>query len=359
MENNSLLLAFTATTLAFLLNLYITPYLIYLSRKKNWFDDAEDERKIHTGQISRLGGIGIIGSLIISGFVTCLVTAQLMKSSIIFRLSEHHNAWFILAGALIIYIIGLLDDFTDLKARVKLAGQIIASVLVVIGGAQIRAFSIPFTEITLQLGWFGPALTMLWLIGMTNAINLIDGMDGLSAGISSMACFIYGIAFFVNGQPMLSIISFTLLGSIMGYLFYNFPPAKIFMGDSGSLSLGFILALLPLLGAPESGDSLIMPVVMLAIPITDVLAAMLRRKRKGQHFFEPDKEHMHHKLLDLDLDARQVLSLVVGLQILSGFAILIFGFVEGPLRYLPVLIALCLVASLFLYLHWDRHYKKK
>lgn len=359
MENNSLLLAFTATTLAFLLNLYITPLLISLSHKKNWFDDSEDERKIHTGQISRLGGIGIIGSLIVASLATGYGTAKLMSSTVLFRLSEHHSIVFIITGTLIIFIIGLLDDFTDLKARIKLIGQILASMLVIIGGAQIRAFSIPFTEITLQLGWFGPALTLLWLVGMSNAINLIDGMDGLSAGISAMACFIYGIFFLMTGQPMLSIISFTLLGSVMGYLFYNFPPAKIFMGDSGSLSLGFILALLPLLGAPESGDSLILPVVMLSIPITDVLTAILRRKRKGLHFFVPDKEHMHHKLLDLNLDARQVLSLVVGLQIFSGFSILIFSFIEGRMRYLPVLIALCLVASLFLYLHWDRHYKKK
>jgi UDP-GlcNAc:undecaprenyl-phosphate/decaprenyl-phosphate GlcNAc-1-phosphate transferase len=359
MENNSLLLAFTATTLAFLLNLYITPFLIYISHKKNWFDDADDERKIHTGKISRLGGIGIIGSLIIAAVITCYGIAKLMDSSISFKLSDHHNILLIILGAMIIYIIGLLDDFADLKARVKLIGQVLASILVIVGGAQIRAFSIPFTEITLQLGWFGPALTLLWLVGMSNAINLIDGMDGLSAGISAMACFIYGIAFLMTGQPMLSIISFTLLGSVMGYLFYNFPPAKIFMGDSGSLSLGFILALLPLLGAPESGDSLILPVVMLSIPITDVLTAILRRKRKGLHFFVPDKEHMHHKLLDLDLDARQVLSLVIGLQIFSGFSILIFSFIEGRLRYLPVLIALCLVASLFLYLHWNKHYKKK
>jgi len=358
MEIKNLLLAFTATTLAFLFNLYITPFLIHLSHKKNWFDDAKDERKIHTGLISRLGGIGIIFSLIISGIVTTLVTAKLLHTSIIFQLPRHHNILLLLTGVLIIFLIGIMDDFTDMKARIKLIGQVIAALLVIAGGVGIRNFTLPFTELTLPLGWFGPVLTLFWIVGMTNAINLIDGMDGLSAGISSMTCFIYGIAFMISGSTMLSIISFTLLGSLMGYLFYNFPPAKIFMGDSGSLSLGFILAILPLLGHPESGTSLVMPVVMLFIPIADVLAAVLRRKRKGLHFFVPDKEHMHHKLLDLKLDARQILSIVIGLQIISGFSVLLFLLIKGPLRFIPVLFALFLVVILFLYLHWDRHYKK-
>jgi UDP-GlcNAc:undecaprenyl-phosphate GlcNAc-1-phosphate transferase len=358
MEIKNLLLAFTATALAFLFNLYITPGLIHLSHKKKWYDDAEDDRKIHTGLISRLGGIGIISSLVIAATVTSLGTARLLHSSVIFRLSHHHTPLLISAGTLLIFVIGMMDDFTDIQARKKLIGQIIAALLVIAGGAGIRFFTIPFAGITLNLGWFGPLLTLLWLVGMTNAINLIDGMDGLSAGISSIACFIYGIAFLISGNIMLSIISFTLLGSLMGYLFYNFPPAKIFMGDSGSLSLGFILALLPLLGSPESGTSLVMPVVMLFIPIADVLAAMLRRRRKGQHFFIPDKEHMHHKLLDMKLDARQILSIVIGQQIISGFAVLRFLMVPGPLRFIPVAIALFLVTSLFLYLHWNRHYKK-
>jgi UDP-GlcNAc:undecaprenyl-phosphate GlcNAc-1-phosphate transferase len=264
----------------------------------------------------------------------------------------------ILSGILLIFLIGLLDDFADLRARIKLVGQIIASLLVIIGGAGIRNLTLPFLELTLNLGWFGPVLTLFWLVGMTNAVNLIDGMDGLSAGIAATTCFIYGIAFMLSGNIILSIVSFTLLGSLVGYLFYNFPPAKIFMGDSGSLSLGFILALLPLLGDSHSGTSMVMPVVMLFIPIADVLAAMIRRKRKGQHFFIPDKEHMHHKLLDLKLEAREILSIITGLQIISGFSVLLFLLIDGPLRFLPILIALLLVIFLFLYLHWDRHYKK-
>ncbi len=359
MEIKNLLLAFTATSLAFLINLYLTPMLIYLSRKNNWFDDASDERKIHSGEISRLGGIGIVLSLIISTVVTGFVTAKLLHTTVDFCLTDCRRSLFLLAGALLIFIIGLLDDFADLKARIKLIGQIAAAVLVIAGGAMVRNFTIPFLEITVDLGWFGPVLTLLWIVGVTNAVNLIDGMDGLSAGISAVSCFVYAIVFLIMGNYMLAIIVFTLMGSLLGYLFYNFPPAKIFMGDSGSLTLGFLLSVMPLLAAPESGYSLVMPVVMLFVPIADVLAAMIRRRRKGQHFFIPDKEHMHHKLLDLKLDARQILSIIMGMQIVSGFCMLLFVFIPGPLKSLPVLIALLLVMALFLFLHWDRHYRKK
>lgn len=359
MEIKNLLLAFTATSLAFLINLYLTPILISLSHKKNWFDDAEDERKIHTGLISRLGGIGIVASLIISAILTGFVTARLLHCTVRFSLSDHHSPIFIVAGGLLIFIIGLLDDFANLKARIKLAGQVIAAVLVIAGGTMIRNFTIPFFEITIDLGWFGPVLTLLWIVGMSNAVNLIDGMDGLSAGISAVTCFVYAIVFLIMGNYMLAIIAFTLMGSLFGYLFYNFPPAKIFMGDSGSLTLGFILSILPLLAAPESGYSMVMPVLMLFIPIADVLAAMIRRRRKGQHFFIPDKEHMHHKLLDLDLNARQILSIIVGMQVFSGFCMILFVFIPGPLKSLPILIALLMVTALFIFLHWDRHYRKK
>jgi len=351
MEIKNLMLAFTATTLAFVLNLYLTPILITISHKKNWFDDASDERKIHNGKISRLGGIGICLSLVIAAFITTLGTARLLQSSVDFCLSPHHSPLLIIAGVLLIFLIGVLDDFANLRARIKLAGQIAAALLVILGGAGIRNLSIPFTDITLALGWGGPALTLIWLVGMTNAVNLIDGMDGLSAGICAMATFIYGIAFLITGNYMLSIVSFTLLGSLFGYLFYNFPPARIFMGDSGSLTLGFILSLLPLLAAPESGTSLVMPVAMLAIPIADVLAAMLRRKRKGLHFFIPDREHMHHKLLDMGLDERQILALIIGLQIIAGFGIFLFIFLSGPVRYIPVVVSMALVILMFFYLH--------
>ena len=359
MVTGNLVLAFIAATVAFLFNLYITPYLIHLSKKKNWFDDADDERKIHSGQISRLGGIGIVTSFIISFLISSLVMARLVESRISFSLPAAFHPILIIGAVILIFLIGVLDDFTDMRARKKLIGQIAAAVLVIIGGANISSLAIPFTGITLELGFFGPVLTLLWIIGITNAINLIDGLDGLSASLTTITCFFYGIVFLMTGQHLLSFTSFTLLGAVLGYLFYNFPPARIFMGDSGSLTLGFLLAILPLLHVSASGDVLIMPIVLLAIPIADVLTAMLRRKRKGLHFFNPDKEHMHHKLLDLKLDARQILSVITSIQIAGGLMVLVFYRVAGEMRYISILIALLLVFILFSYLHWDKHYRKK
>lgn len=356
MEANNILLASTATTIAFVLNLYIIPFLMSLSKKYNWFDDASDERKIHTGQISRLGGIGIVFSLVVSTAITSLGTCRWLHSSLRFSLGNNHNTLLILTGFILIFLIGILDDFADLKARVKLIGQIAASLLVIIGGVGIRYFSIPFSEITINLSYFGPVITLIWLVGITNAVNLIDGMDGLSTTIASLATFIYAVIFLLTGHYLLAIICFTLMGSVFGYLFYNFPPARIFMGDSGSLTLGFLLAVLPLIASPESGTSLVMPVIMLAIPMADVLAAMIRRKRKGLHFFVPDREHMHHKLLNMGLDERQILSIISGIQIFSGFSILFFHFMESSLRYIPILMAGLLVLTMFIYLHYRHHH---
>lgn len=355
MEVNSMLLAFTATAIAFVLNLYMIPFLIFISRKYDWFDDASDERKIHTGQISRLGGIGIILSLVIATFITAFGTCRWLHSSLRFSFGTGHNILLILSGFFLIFLIGILDDFADLKARIKLVGQIAATLLVIAGGVGIRSIAIPFTEISINLGYFGPVLTLIWIVGITNAVNLIDGMDGLSSMISSLATFIYALIFLLTGHYVLAIICFTLMGSVMGYLFYNFPPARIFMGDSGSLSLGFLLAVLPLIASPHSGTSLVMPVIMLAIPIGDVLAAMIRRRRKGLHFFTPDREHMHHKLLNMGLDERQILSIISGIQIFSGFSILFFHFIQSSLRYIPIILSGFLVLTMFIYLHYRYH----
>jgi len=332
------------------------PFLISLSKKNNWFDDASDERKIHTGLISRLGGIGIVLSLIVSTTITALGTCQWTHSSLKFSFGNDHNTLLLLAGFLLIFMIGILDDFANLQARIKLIGQIIASLLVIFAGVGIRYFSIPFSEITINLGYFGPVITLIWIVGISNAVNLIDGMDGLSSSISAIATSVYAIIFLLNGYYILSIICFTLMGSVIGYLFYNFPPARIFMGDSGSLSLGFLLAVLPLIASPLSGISLVMPVIMLAIPIGDVLAAIIRRKRKGLHFFIPDREHMHHKLLNMGLDERQILALINGIQIFSGFSIILFYSIESYLRYFPILAAGLLVLTMFIYLHYRHHH---
>ncbi len=349
-----ILFTLISSFLTFFLNLFFTPFIIWWSHKHQWFDDETDERKIHAGRISRLGGLGIVASLLLGAVLSFFISSFWDRESFISLHKLLNRHFYIMAGGLVIFIVGLLDDFTALKARYKLIGQVAAASLAMAGGVIFREQSVPFTNQVLSLGWFGPVLTLLWIVGVTNAINLIDGMDGLSSGIAATVSFTYGLVFLSRGCPGLAIAAFLLLGSLLGYMFYNFPPAQIFMGDSGSQTLGFLLAVLPLLPSGEAGDNLVMPAVALLIPIADVISAILRRWSKGQHFFIPDREHMHHKLLDMNLKTRYVLAIVISLQLLSGLALLFFNIMGGRLRYLPVGLYTLIILIFFLFLHWNK-----
>jgi UDP-GlcNAc:undecaprenyl-phosphate GlcNAc-1-phosphate transferase len=337
--------------MAFLINLYLTPLLIFLSHKHGFFDKT-DFRKIHTEDTSRFGGIGIFISFLISTLLSPFLVSIIIRNEINFQNSEY-SLPFLIFSVSIIFLTGILDDFAEMRARYKLLGQLIASILAILGGAVISSIQIPFTEITVQLGYFSIPLTIFWIIGITNSINLIDGIDGLSSGISIFAAMIFGFVFLLHGQYLSAIICFILVGSLFGYLFFNFPPARIFMGDSGSLFLGFLLAVLPIATFPSSGTSLIMPMTMLSIPILDVISAIWRRTRDKQNVFSPDRLHVHHKLLDMGLNNRNILAVIYGLCLLSGLAAILFESSDN--NYIFILFAWILVSIFFIYLH----YKKK
>ncbi len=353
------LFIFIFAALTFLLNLAFIPVLIRLSHKRQWFDDETDDRKIHEGKISRLGGIGIMSSLVIAASVSAFTSSFWVEGyGESFPRFMSPRGLFIMAGGLVIFITGLLDDFTDMKARYKLVGQITAAGLAVAGGAVIRYQTVPFTDLVLNLAWFGPVLSILWIVGLSNAMNLIDGLDGLSSSIASTASLTYGLVFLSEGYPGMATTAFLLLGAVLGYLFYNFPPAGIFMGDSGSQTLGFLLAVLPLVASSDSGGVLVMPVLILLIPIADVIAAILRRWRKGEHFFVPDREHMHHKLLDMGLDTRHILAIVVALQFFLALGVFFFYYLDGIFKYSPVFLCMLMILLFFLYLHRHRSSEK-
>jgi len=351
LNNNVILLIGTATQMAFIINLYITPLLIYISHKHSIFDIVDD-RKVHSEDTSRLGGIGIYLSFIISTLISPIIVSVILKGTFPFKNSEIKLPFLIL-GTFVIFITGVLDDFTPIRARYKLVGQIVASILVIIGGAVISYVHIPFTESTINLGYFSYPITILWIIGITNSINLIDGIDGLSSGISIIAAMIFGVVFLLYGQFISAIICFSLVGSLFGYLFFNFPPARIFMGDSGSLFLGFILAVLPIATFPHSGTSLILPVTMLAIPIVDVFAAIWRRIRDKRNIFSPDKFHIHHKLLNLGINNRNILAIIYGMCLILGMVVIIYE-LNPEQNFTYVLLSWILVIGFFIYLHFNK-----
>ena len=308
MDDIRLLLTVLSVSFSLVICLFLTPKIIRLANRFHWFDPPE-ERKIHTGQIPRLGGIAIVSSLTISAIIAPAVASWIMKKDISpFKYMLPNSLLAI--GAFLIFAVGLFDDFRNISARKKLMAQILAALLACAGGARINFFMLPFIWYKVELGLWAWPITVFWIVAIVNAMNMIDGMDGLSGTIAGMACLTYGLVLILQSNYLLAILSFALMGSILGFLMYNYPPAQIFMGDSGSMFLGFFLAVIPLAAEPDSGGSLVLPITMLVIPIIDVIAAIIRRGRDKIPFFEPDRSHMHHKLLRMGFDERRILSLV-------------------------------------------------
>ena len=356
MSDNSLLIVMLSFVSAYILSLLIIPALISLSHKYHIFDKP-GPRKIHTRNISRLGGIGIFFSTLLAAFFAPTMLNLFIRERL-FATYYSPVRLLVMSSATLIFILGLLDDFFDLKPKWKLAGQFVCSLIVCYSGVIIQKITIPFTGLDWEPGWLSWPITIIWIIGITNAVNLIDGMDGLAAGLSNITAFTYAIIFLLEGQYFEAIFSLTLVGTLTGYLFYNFPPSQIFMGDSGSLFLGFILALLPLLALPESGIAIYIPLTMLFIPIVDVFAAIIRRFRKRMHFYLADREHIHHKLIDMGLGTRGSLAWVFSLTLISSSIIVFYSRNPDSLPRTGLMIAGWLMI-LFLYLILREERRKK
>ena len=211
--------------------------------------------------------------------------------------TDEHAAG-ILIGAVIIIVTGFLDDMLEITAKAKLAGQLAAAVVVVTwGGLQIEFINLPFFG-QFDFGYLSIPITIIWIIGITNAINLIDGLDGLAAGVSTIALISIAVMAMIMGNVFVVATAAILAASSLGFLFFNFHPAKIFMGDTGSLFLGFMISVLALLGFKNVAVvSLIIPIIMLGVPISDTFFAIVRRIRMKQPIMAPDKSHLHHCLL--------------------------------------------------------------
>jgi UDP-GlcNAc:undecaprenyl-phosphate GlcNAc-1-phosphate transferase len=216
---------------------------------------------------------------------------------------------------------GLVDDFHNLRARLKFIVQLAAATLVTVGGFTISTVRIPGLG-TYSLGLFSYPITVLWIVAISNAINLVDGVDGLAGGISAFAALSLGLVSLVQGHPIPALFAFALLGAVIGFLAFNFPPARIFMGDSGSLLLGCVLASLPLLATPgeTSISDLFAPATVLLIPILDTVSAVVRRVKGRRAILSPDKEHIHHKLLALGWKETSILAIVYGFCLCFGVA---------------------------------------
>jgi len=285
--------------------------------------DRPNARKVHTRVMPRLGGLAIYASFLAGFFALLPFLPDGMLGAYDRRFISA-----LLAGGAIIVLIGALDDRFELSAKVKLLGQIAAAGVVVFGfGIRISLLNIPFGESMQPIAeWLAIPLTILWIVGCTNAINLIDGLDGLAAGVSGIAiATILAMAAIMGSEPVL-LLSAPLLGGIVGFLRHNFHPAKIFMGDSGSLFLGFSLATLSMLGFKQvTIVSFVTPLLIIGVPLSDTFFAIVRRVVNKRPIFAPDKGHLHHCLRELGFSHRGTVLIIWGIAAFFGVTAIIMS----------------------------------
>lgn len=301
--------------IALILALSLTPLVKRFAFKIGAIDKP-NYRKVHTRIMPRLGGLAIYAAFIVAVLAVLPFVPERMLSSYDLNL-----IFSIMAGGTIIVLLGALDDRIELSAKIKLLGQIAAACVVVFGfGVKIDLVNVPFGA-TMQpiADWLSIPLTILWIVGVTNAINLIDGLDGLAAGVSGIAIATILVMALVMGFEPTILLSCVLLGGIVGFLFYNFHPAKIFMGDSGSLFLGFCLATLSMIGFKQvTLVSFVTPLLIIGVPLSDTFFAIVRRWINKQPIFAPDKGHLHHRLRDLGFSHRRTVLIIYGIAAFFG-----------------------------------------
>lgn len=299
--------------------------------------DTPDERKVHCAETPRLGGIAVFCAFLFS---------------VLFFVEINHQIKAFLAGALVIFLTGLVDDLKGLSPREKLIGEVVASGIAVIsGGITMTTLGNPLGFGEIQLGVLAIPFTIFAVVGVMNAINLIDGLDGLAGGTSAVACLAFGAFAWKVGNTDLLMLVVALVGSIIGFLRYNTYPARIFMGDSGSLFLGYCMGFFSVLLLKSPGDviSQVAPLMILGVPILDTLAVMGGRKLRGEKISHPDKTHIHHRLLDLGFGHRFSVLIVYGVSYLLALAALLLHGTSDCIQAL-VLVLFCVIFYSGLYL---------
>jgi len=292
-----------ALPLAFGVAYISTPWVRRLAVKVG-ATDTPNERKVHHGIMPRMGGLAIY-----LGFVVAVLLTQSLSRPL---------TGLLLGGTLIV-LMGMVDDIRGVSPKMKLLGQIAAAFIVVGYGVKVQYITNPFSGLII-LGKWGIPVTVFWIIGVTNALNLIDGLDGLAAGTSAIAAVTMAVVAWTQGQMAVAGIAFILAAAALGFLRYNYHPAQLFMGDSGSMFLGFALATLAVMGLTKGATiiSLFVPVVILGIPILDTMLAIVRRYLNNQPIFQADKAHLHHRLLDLGLSHPQTVLVIYGVNLVLG-----------------------------------------
>ena len=324
--------------LAFVVTFATTPFVKKLAFKIGAVDVPKDNRRMHKKPTARLGGLAIFLGFIIS----VLLFAKLDKTLI-----------GLLLGCSIIVILGIFDDIYALSAKFKLLIQIVAALCPILMGVRIDFVRVPsfISEYNyIGLGWWAVPITLIWIIAITNATNLLDGLDGLACGVSSISALTLLCIAIIVGEPAVAFVTSALAGACFGFLPYNFNPAKLFMGDTGALFLGFVLATISVQGLFKGYAviSIAVPILVLGLPIFDTVAAILRRLKNHQPIMSPDRGHLHHRLIDAGFSQKRAVSIIYILCLI--LCILAVGLIATGAISLWVFVLVLLGFTAFLFL---------
>ena len=314
--------------LALLISLILVPFVAKLAIKIGAVDKP-NERKVHTKIMPRMGGLAIYLSFFAVLFLSHEMTMQHIG---------------LLTGGTVLVLVGIIDDKTDMPAKIKLLGQIFAACIVVAAGVRVEFMTNFILGGVFPLYIFSVPFTVLWIVAITNAVNLIDGLDGLAAGTSIIAAATMAISGYATGQTEMASMALILIGASLGFLKYNFHPAKIFMGDTGSMFLGYNLSVLAIMGFTKSFTvlSLVTPILVLAIPILDTLFAIIRRKMNNKPIFKPDKNHLHHCLLNYGFSHRNTVLIIYAVSAVLALCGLIMTYLN-PAQGMCLLVVISVI----------------
>lgn len=325
---------------AFIISFAATPIVKAFAQRVGAIDVPCEARRIHDHPIPRMGGLAIFLGFLLSVLLFAEIDRQLQG---------------ILLGCVIIVATGAVDDIISLNAWVKLALQILAAVVAVIHGVEINVLANPAVwsaEEYLVLGSWGIPLSILWIVGITNSVNLIDGLDGLAVGVSTISSVTMLIIALLVSDSSVAIVLAALAGACVGFMPYNLNPAKIFMGDTGALLLGYVLATMSILGLFKfyAVVSFAVPLLAIAVPLFDTVFSFCRRLLKGQSPMHADRGHFHHRLIDMGLNQKQAVAVLYSISAILGLAAVVIT-TSGELKALILILGFCLCAVLWAFVY--------
>ena len=328
LDNQLIVYVVLALLVAALVSFLMTPVVKTFAYKVGAIDVPKDARRVHDHPIPRMGGLAIFLGFILSVVLFVDISRQVQG---------------ILLGAVLIAACGAIDDIISLRAWIKLIVQIVAAIVAVAHGVVIEVLMNPniFSENeALILGVLAVPVTILWIVGITNSVNLIDGLDGLAVGVSTISSVTMFVVALLVAEGNVAVILAALMGACLGFMPYNLNPAKIFMGDTGALLLGYVLSTVSVVGMFKfyAIVTFIVPILALALPLFDTTCAFFRRLLRGQSPMHPDRGHLHHRLIDMGLSQKQAVAILYSVSAILGLCAVVLA-TSGTVRLYLVIIA--------------------